>query len=822
MEEADLLSDMVAIMRKGDVAALGTPLELKAEYGSALRFNILVGRTAVAETKLEIEKKFPSGDWVEVDAAETGNITVTIKQISQEKGEEGVDVEDLTNFVAWLESDDSHVDEYGFSNSSLEEVFLKVTAGDIEAEDEDAEELDVCCPGCNTGFLRCCLRGPCRCCCCPRSKRHSHDADEEMLDEVTQEVNGTELVADIKPTISLRQQVFGILLFSFQRSWTGKASIASWIIYGLIFVGVVVVGISGAGFYDRATAATAPTTALSLILINVSSLIYSDRRFGLFYLMRSQGLMASSYLVGYGLYAFLLNLSIGFVFLLGFFVTPLFRDPQECPDDQWGFTSSCYQWGERTPADRFRREFYQWNDTTEDGEPVTVFLASRVGGAGGLIGALFCFAYAMPGAIFASTYMPGHRIALVLLSVLILGLSVTPLILYFILNFGKTEEELNECRWDICNTTLSSFNIDNVGQHGEEFLNCMGLQAYGYDSIGGLCLPAVTGLIPQFGLFQTIAMTLMAGIEFTSDPPEYADQVLMPKLGGDCDGNICRFPFAKDLYYKNIGFMLIGGMLLLVVGLLLVFTFTFPVKPVLAVKGRFTHAWRNLFARKPRGKTSTGKSEDDDGPLEEVISESEHVQSVLDSMPQNDSPAGLPPVLTHKLRKVYPSLGGLPPKVALDSLDLHVPKGQVLGLLGKNGAGKTSVLKILSVAHEADDGLALIAGYNVATEQINVFEHLGNCQQFDVVWSSKSVQSHLEFFAQLKGIPRAKVKSTAHSIASSVGLGSPSVYRRTAGALSGGMRRRLSIGISLIGAPDVLLLVCIRVMSSLSLRRYTH
>jgi ABC-type glutathione transport system ATPase component len=52
----------------------------------------------------------------------------------------------------------------------------------------------------------------------------------------------------------------------------------------------------------------------------------------------------------------------------------------------------------------------------------------------------------------------------------------------------------------------------------------------------------------------------------------------------------------------------------------------------------------------------------------------------------------LPPVLTHKLRKVYPSLGGLPPKIALESLDLHVPKGQVLGLLGKNGAGKCIIL----------------------------------------------------------------------------------------------------------------------------------
>jgi ABC-type uncharacterized transport system ATPase subunit len=43
--------------------------------------------------------------------------------------------------------------------------------------------------------------------------------------------------------------------------------------------------------------------------------------------------------------------------------------------------------------------------------------------------------------------------------------------------------------------------------------------------------------------------------------------------------------------------------------------------------------------------------------------------------------------LMHKLRKVYPSFGRLPPKIALNSLDLHVTRGQVLGFLGKNGAG---------------------------------------------------------------------------------------------------------------------------------------
>jgi ABC-type multidrug transport system ATPase subunit len=120
--------------------------------------------------------------------------------------------------------------------------------------------------------------------------------------------------------------------------------------------------------------------------------------------------------------------------------------------------------------------------------------------------------------------------------------------------------------------------------------------------------------------------------------------------------------------------------------------------------------------------------------------------------------------------------------------------------------GKTTALKILSMAHERTSGVALVAGYDVSCEKIAVFERLGNCAQFDVIWPTLSVMDHLVFFSQLKGLSRKESISAAQEMANAVGLGSADVFRRQAGQLSGGMRRRLSIACALLGSPDVFLL----------------
>jgi len=120
------------------------------------------------------------------------------------------------------------------------------------------------------------------------------------------------------------------------------------------------------------------------------------------------------------------------------------------------------------------------------------------------------------------------------------------------------------------------------------------------------------------------------------------------------------------------------------------------------------------------------------------------------------------------------------------------------------GAGKTTALKIMSGMHDASAGIGLVSGYDVEAERLDVYKNLGNCPQFDCVWPNQSVRRHLEFYARLKGI-ESPVKA-AKEMAVAVGLGEKDVFTRKAASLSGGMRRRLSIAVSLLGSPNVLFL----------------
>jgi ABC-2 type transport system ATP-binding protein len=138
----------------------------------------------------------------------------------------------------------------------------------------------------------------------------------------------------------------------------------------------------------------------------------------------------------------------------------------------------------------------------------------------------------------------------------------------------------------------------------------------------------------------------------------------------------------------------------------------------------------------------------------------------------------------------------------LRGLDLDVAQGSIFALLGSNGAGKTTAVKILSTLLEADGGTATVNGYDVATQSANVRESIGLTGQFAAVDEVLTGRENLVLVAKLRHLenPRAIADHLLARFSLTDAGG------RKVATYSGGMRRRIDIAMSLIGNPAVIFL----------------
>ncbi|PIN20633.1 Lipid exporter ABCA1 [Handroanthus impetiginosus] len=146
------------------------------------------------------------------------------------------------------------------------------------------------------------------------------------------------------------------------------------------------------------------------------------------------------------------------------------------------------------------------------------------------------------------------------------------------------------------------------------------------------------------------------------------------------------------------------------------------------------------------------------------------------------------------------------PYHALKGVWLNFPKDQLFCLLGPNGAGKTTAINCLTGITPVTGGDALIYGHSIrsSTGMSNIRRMIGVCPQFDVLWDALSGQEHLYLFASIKGLPPASIKSVVQKLLAEVRLSEAAKVR--SGSYSGGMKRRLSVAIALIGEPKLLIL----------------
>src|ERR1043166_2171519 len=141
---------------------------------------------------------------------------------------------------------------------------------------------------------------------------------------------------------------------------------------------------------------------------------------------------------------------------------------------------------------------------------------------------------------------------------------------------------------------------------------------------------------------------------------------------------------------------------------------------------------------------------------------------------------------------------------ALSNFSLVVEEGQAVALLGPNGAGKSTVVEILSTLVRADSGRASVAGFEVETSPHRVRDVIGVVQRDTRLHSGGRVRQLLSLHARLFGLSRAGAAKRADELIELARL--ENVAGRKVRQLSGGMRRRLDICLSLIHSPSVLLL----------------
>jgi ABC-2 type transport system ATP-binding protein len=141
---------------------------------------------------------------------------------------------------------------------------------------------------------------------------------------------------------------------------------------------------------------------------------------------------------------------------------------------------------------------------------------------------------------------------------------------------------------------------------------------------------------------------------------------------------------------------------------------------------------------------------------------------------------------------------------ALRDVDLAVPQGTVLGLLGHNGAGKTTAVRILTTLLRPTEGRASVAGHDVVSEAATVRTRIGLAGQQATVDGLLTGRANLEMVGRLYHLPRAVARSRAQELLDRLDLAEAA--DRLVRTFSGGMRRRLDLAASLVATPPVLFL----------------
>ncbi|XP_035229982.1 ATP-binding cassette sub-family A member 2-like, partial [Stegodyphus dumicola] len=156
------------------------------------------------------------------------------------------------------------------------------------------------------------------------------------------------------------------------------------------------------------------------------------------------------------------------------------------------------------------------------------------------------------------------------------------------------------------------------------------------------------------------------------------------------------------------------------------------------------------------------------------------------------------------LTKIYNSKNMRKKLIAVNKLCLGVPEGECLGLLGVNGAGKSTTFKMLTGDTNVTAGDAFLNGFSIRRDLQKVQQYIGYCPQFDALYEELTAKEHLILYSRFRGIPLKEEDKVIEWALKKLDL--VDYADRVAGTYSGGNKRKLSTAIALLGAPSVIFL----------------
>ena len=141
---------------------------------------------------------------------------------------------------------------------------------------------------------------------------------------------------------------------------------------------------------------------------------------------------------------------------------------------------------------------------------------------------------------------------------------------------------------------------------------------------------------------------------------------------------------------------------------------------------------------------------------------------------------------------------------AVKDLSLTIEKGKIYGLLGANGAGKSTTMNIITGYLGATKGEVIVGGYDIEKNPVKAKEHIGYLPEIPPVYPDMKVREYLQFVAELKKVPRSNRKEEVSRVMSLTGL--EDVKEKLIANLSKGYKQRVGLAGAITGNPDIIIL----------------